>query len=589
MHNNHVPALAPRLTNLVKLLIRVKELLHVSVVEPLIPEWQRLFARIHQPGFTVAVAGEFSRGKSTLINRLLGIDLLPIGDLPTTAMITSIRHGPEPVLWHVRPGQPRQAHHLVPETWEAFSATEIDHEPEGTLQIELPHPWLERTRLQLLDTPGAGDLTERRTILTTQALADCDAVLVAVSATMPMSLTERAFVEEHVLARKGPRVAVVLTRLDQVPGSQRKGTVEYAREHLQGWAPAAGLWLAHAGDVAPGEAAVQVAGPDQIRQQLEVWSADESHSWLRQQQFAGQLQSLLHILRQSLTLRRQAAVASEQERQESLQASDVALQGAALGWEDLRLELQRRELAVGDWFEQEGRKAQASLCEELGYKLRRAGNPEKWGRDEILYLVRHELVKLTTALTEPLADKMEQDSNWLRIEMRKRFSWRFKLASPPVEPEFCLEEAEVEWGIPPDLRSLRAVTRIGVAVTARVLALVFPIPGIVAAAASTVLIEGALRRKTEQHQQSLAYNVALVVENAVTAGVDAVRERLRSGYHDMLEAMQHQEVLWLAARREALLEQQPSSPESLAQLDERLQQTDELLKVLAQWVKGEIP
>ena len=37
--------------------------------------------------FTVAVVGEFSRGKSTLINRLLGRSVLPVGNMPTTAML----------------------------------------------------------------------------------------------------------------------------------------------------------------------------------------------------------------------------------------------------------------------------------------------------------------------------------------------------------------------------------------------------------------------------------------------------------------------------------------------------------------------
>jgi hypothetical protein len=45
--------------------------------------------------FRVAVVGEFNRGKSTLINRLIGRDLLPTGPLPVTRAAVIIGAGPD--------------------------------------------------------------------------------------------------------------------------------------------------------------------------------------------------------------------------------------------------------------------------------------------------------------------------------------------------------------------------------------------------------------------------------------------------------------------------------------------------------------
>src|SRR5579871_4213508 len=45
--------------------------------------------------FTLLVLGEFKRGKSTLINRLLGADVLPVGAAPTTAVVTRVAYGEE--------------------------------------------------------------------------------------------------------------------------------------------------------------------------------------------------------------------------------------------------------------------------------------------------------------------------------------------------------------------------------------------------------------------------------------------------------------------------------------------------------------
>ncbi|MBQ3979228.1 MAG: dynamin family protein, partial [Lachnospiraceae bacterium] len=48
--------------------------------------------------YTVVVLGEFKRGKSTLVNALLGNGLLPMNVLPETATINAIMYAEEPRL-----------------------------------------------------------------------------------------------------------------------------------------------------------------------------------------------------------------------------------------------------------------------------------------------------------------------------------------------------------------------------------------------------------------------------------------------------------------------------------------------------------
>ncbi|MGA8770596.1 MAG: dynamin family protein, partial [Rhodomicrobium sp.] len=54
-----------------------------------------LQARIDEGLLRVAVLGQFKRGKSTLLNALLGAPLLPSGVIPVTAIPTFIRAGAE--------------------------------------------------------------------------------------------------------------------------------------------------------------------------------------------------------------------------------------------------------------------------------------------------------------------------------------------------------------------------------------------------------------------------------------------------------------------------------------------------------------
>jgi len=55
-----------------------------------------LLSRLAADTFQLAVAGQFSRGKTTLMNALLGGPYLPMGALPMTSVITTVRYGSRP-------------------------------------------------------------------------------------------------------------------------------------------------------------------------------------------------------------------------------------------------------------------------------------------------------------------------------------------------------------------------------------------------------------------------------------------------------------------------------------------------------------
>jgi ribosome biogenesis GTPase A len=56
-----------------------------------------LRAKVAEHAFNLVVAGEFKRGKSTVINALVGADLLPTGVVPLTSVEASGGPGRNPV------------------------------------------------------------------------------------------------------------------------------------------------------------------------------------------------------------------------------------------------------------------------------------------------------------------------------------------------------------------------------------------------------------------------------------------------------------------------------------------------------------
>jgi Dynamin family len=52
-----------------------------------------MFARLAEDRFNLVVAGRFSRGKTSLMNAILGTDRLPTGIVPLISVITSVAYG----------------------------------------------------------------------------------------------------------------------------------------------------------------------------------------------------------------------------------------------------------------------------------------------------------------------------------------------------------------------------------------------------------------------------------------------------------------------------------------------------------------
>jgi len=57
---------------------------------------RNLQRRLGENALNLVVAGEFKRGKSSVINALLGAAVLPVGVVPLTSLITAVGYGDRP-------------------------------------------------------------------------------------------------------------------------------------------------------------------------------------------------------------------------------------------------------------------------------------------------------------------------------------------------------------------------------------------------------------------------------------------------------------------------------------------------------------
>jgi ribosome biogenesis GTPase A len=189
--------------------------------------------RMKQQDFSVAIVGEFKRGKSTLINAFLGAEILPADILPCSATLNRVTYGLKPQV-KITFKNGHQEHleidrlkdyvtKLTPESEE--TATTIE---EATVYYPLRHD-----NVDIIDTPGLND-DASMTGVTLSVLPKVEAAVMVMMAPAVFSAYERDFLENKLLTNDLGRVIFVVNAIDRCtrPGDKER-LLENAVERLQ--------------------------------------------------------------------------------------------------------------------------------------------------------------------------------------------------------------------------------------------------------------------------------------------------------------------------------------------------------------------
>ncbi|HTY16015.1 MAG TPA: dynamin family protein [Methanoregulaceae archaeon] len=199
---------------------------------------EELQDRLGEGRFHLAVLGQFKRGKSTLLNALLGEEILPSSVIPLTAIPTLVRFGEErKISIYFQNGSPMQS----------FSPQDADEMREILLQFvsEAKNPKNEKRVLRaevshpspildkgvvLIDTPGIGSTFQHNTATTLQFLSQCDAGLFIISADPPITETEVAFLVK-VRDQVG-KLFFVLNKVDYLDDKEQTEAITFFKNIL---------------------------------------------------------------------------------------------------------------------------------------------------------------------------------------------------------------------------------------------------------------------------------------------------------------------------------------------------------------------
>ncbi|MCL6545439.1 MAG: dynamin family protein [Bryobacteraceae bacterium] len=189
-----------------------------------------LTERLESPSFEVAVFGRVSSGKSSLLNHILGAEVLPVGVNPITAVQTRLVYGEQPRLTVTFAD--RQVKECPAGDLEKYASEEMNPGNElgvTRLVVALPSPRL-RDGLVFVDTPGLGALATEGAAETLSYLPQCDLGILLVSAASPINEEDLNTIQ--ALSQAGIPVMGLLSKADLLSPPDRDKALKYTQREV---------------------------------------------------------------------------------------------------------------------------------------------------------------------------------------------------------------------------------------------------------------------------------------------------------------------------------------------------------------------
>lgn len=196
--------------------------------EALQQDLQSLLQRLAEDRFYLTLAGQFSRGKSTLMNAMLGMDRLPTGVVPVTSVVTAVSYNTrERVMLHF---ENSNLTHEVPLSelaeWITEQGNPGNERKIDMAEVQLPSELLRRGAF-FVDTPGLGSAVVENTKTTHRFLPHIDALVLVTSFEFPLSQEEIVFLARTRAMHR--RIFLVINKQDLCTPQQREQVLEFIR------------------------------------------------------------------------------------------------------------------------------------------------------------------------------------------------------------------------------------------------------------------------------------------------------------------------------------------------------------------------
>jgi ribosome biogenesis GTPase A len=192
---------------------------------------EELREKIENNVFNLVVLGQFKRGKTSLINALLGAEILPTAVIPLTSIATILKYGETlHIKVYFNDGRVTE---IEPATLTQYVTEKGNPRNEKDVQeviITYPSSYL-KDGVRLIDTPGVGSVYEHNTDVAYQYLPKSDAALFLLSVDQPVSKAELDFLKD--VKEYSHRIFFLQNKADYVGSEDLNESIAFSKKIIE--------------------------------------------------------------------------------------------------------------------------------------------------------------------------------------------------------------------------------------------------------------------------------------------------------------------------------------------------------------------
>ena len=211
---------------LISLIERLTAILSNSELDMLLNKVRTIQARVGTDSFKLLIMGEYNRGKSTLINALLGERVLPTDIIRTTAIICEVKWGEQPkAILHFDKGLSGTNKEIpIAEIKKYITIQDDSTDVPQKLEVFWPLS-ICREGVEVIDSPGLNEADSRDKI-TLEYLSSADAIIFTLACDYQVSKSEEWAIQ--VVRQSGKSgIFFVCNKIDLFKNPEDREKVEH--------------------------------------------------------------------------------------------------------------------------------------------------------------------------------------------------------------------------------------------------------------------------------------------------------------------------------------------------------------------------
>lgn len=537
---------------------------------------------LNRERFVISVVGEFNHGKSTFLNRLLdNAAMLPVADLPTTAVLTRIRYANQPKMAVFDENGVRKAMlDIHNDSWNGLVANNFGkEEPKGSVIVGIPNSWLGKNNIEIVDCPGAGDLSEERAKVIGDVLNRTDGAVIALNATAALSNSEKIFIKNRILSRKTPFTLIIVNKLDLVKKDERNKIIKYIKDVLTLNQMNIPVYIPY--NIEMSDTTYEsFIGMDKVMNAIVGWIHTPERQQLIENWVKVRISEIVSTAIETLSEQVKLLKLDEKKRLEVIESKKQALGKLELEWNDLALKLQSKSNDCYARFLEKAEEYSVDVIERLQYEVSHAGNPEKWWKEDYPYRLKVELANMSVGLENTISRIVSNDAKWFNDILNQKFQSIIQVGNIYItdKDEYRSQKTQriLEFE---DLSKKQNYARIGTVALSLALAPAFGLLATMGVGtAGTLITSSVFKKKIEEQRTLVKEAIAKDVPTIVMQATANSEKRIQSLYDEMLHDSNKKKQTWLETQSAAI--ESTNTTQVQSQLDSIAANKTQLVEII---------